>query len=252
LVFARRNDLLLPLDKSQLPESENFYPEFISEFGPKLGLWSYGLAYNTERVKTPLKSWRDMWEPQHKGLVGLNDALNEQALQMVNIAFGRQAGQVDEQTIEHLKALRPSIVSLWTTGAQAEQLFRTGEIAVSPLWNGRVFKLIDQGIPLEFVVPTEGFFTRWNAYTVPRNAQNPELAAAFINFVMNEKRQSDLAEKLFYGSPNKNVAYGSEEVKRRVVVASPENIAKVVPEDFEAITDSQAEWARLWNGWKSQ
>jgi spermidine/putrescine-binding protein len=141
---------------------------------------------------------------------------------------------------------------LWTTGAQAEQLFRTGEIAVSPLWNGRVFKLIDQGIPLEFVVPTEGFFTRWNAYTVPRNAQNPELAAAFINFVMNEKRQSDLAEKLFYGSPNKNVAYGSEEVKRRVVVASPENIAKVVPEDFEAITDSQAEWARLWNGWKSQ
>ncbi|MGE3926065.1 MAG: ABC transporter substrate-binding protein [Lautropia sp.] len=251
LVFAERNKLLLKLDRAALTEAENFYPEYITEYGPKLGLWSYGLAFNTQKITTRPTSWRDMWDPKFKGMVGLNDALFEQALQMVNIAFGRKAGQVDEETVKHLAALRPNIVSLWTTGAQAEQLFRSGEIAISPLWNGRVFKLLDQGVPLDFVVPKEGFFARWNAYTVPRNAQNPELATKFINFVMNEKAQSALAEQLFYGTANKKVVYGSDKTKQRVVVATPENVAKVVPEDFVAITDNMPNWSRLWNRWKA-
>jgi putative spermidine/putrescine transport system substrate-binding protein len=251
LVLAARNTLLLKLDKGALPEAENFHPAYMTDYGPKLGLWSYGLAYNTQKIKTPPTSWRDMWDPRFKGMVGLNDALFEQALQMVNIAFGRKAGQVDEETVKHLSALRPNLVSLWTTGAQAEQLFRSGEIAISPLWNGRVFHLYDQGVPLDFVVPSEGFFTRWNAYTVPRNAQNPEAATKFINFVMNEKRQSALADQLFYGSANRKVVYNSDKTKYRVIVATPENLAKVVPEDFEAIVDNMAEWSRLWTRWKA-
>jgi putative spermidine/putrescine transport system substrate-binding protein len=251
LVFAERNNLLMTIPRGSLKEASNYYEEYITDYGPKLILWCYGLAYNKQKITTAPTRWRDMWDAKFKGQVGLNDALFEQALQMANLAFTGKPTPIDDETFKRLSMLKPNIVSLWTTGAQAEQLFRTGEIAISPLWNGRVFKLIDEGVPLDFVVPEEGFFTRWNAYTVPRNAQNPDLAIRFIDFIMAEKQQSVMAEKLSYGSPHKTLVYPTAEVARRVVVASKENMSKAVPEDFAAIADKMPEWTRRWNQWKA-
>jgi spermidine/putrescine-binding protein len=252
LVFAERNNLLTRIRRDAIPEAANFYDEYITDYGPKLVLWCYGLAYNKQKIGAGAPTrWRDMWDAKYKGQVGLNDALSEQAMQMANLAFGRKPTPIDDETFKSLSALRPNIVSLWTTGAQAEQLFRTEEIAISPLWNGRVFKLIDEGVPLDFVVPEEGFFTRWNAYTVPRGAANPDLAIRFINFVMGDKPQVLLAEKLSYGSPRKNIVYPTAEVARRVVVGSPEAMKKAVPEDFALIADKSPEWTRRWNQWKA-
>ncbi len=202
-------------------------------------------------LDTPPTAWRDMWKPEMRGIAAINDALADQAMQMANLAFGRDPTPVDDVTFEHLTALRPNLISLWSTVAQAEQLFRSGEVGISPLWNGRVFKLIDRGVPLDFVVPEEGFFARWNAYTVPRNAANPDLAMEFIDYVMNEERQLALAVNLSYGSPNKNVVYPNDDVRRRIVVGTPENIAKVVPENFEEIADNSEDWSRRWNQWKA-
>ncbi len=35
-----------------MPEYANLYPSYITPHGPKLVLWSYGIATNTEKVKT--------------------------------------------------------------------------------------------------------------------------------------------------------------------------------------------------------
>ena len=249
-VFAQRNNLMTRLERGALSEAANYYEEYITDFGPKLVLWCYGLAYNTSKIKVAPTKWRDLWDPRFKGQAALNDALAEQAMQMVNLAFTGKPTPISDETFQHLSALRPNLVSLWSSGAQAEQLFRTGEITISPLWNGRVFKLVDEGVPLDFVVPEEGFFVRWNAYTVPRGAKNVELATKYIDFIMGEERQQAVAEKQSYGSPNKKVTY-SPEVARRVVVASQANVAKAVPEDFTAIADQIGDWTRRWNRWKA-
>jgi len=249
-VLAERNNMMTRIGKTAMPEHVNFYPEYVTDFGPSLVLWSYGLAYNTEKIKTPPTKWRDLWSPEYKGKVALNDALIEQALQMVNLTFTGKLSPVNDDTFKHLTALRPNIVSLWNSGAQGEQLFRTGEVAASPFWNGRVFKLLDEGVPIDFVVPDEGMFVRSNVYMVPRNAANVELATKFLDFIMGEERQKKLAEQLYYGSPNKKVTY-TPDVARRVVVASEANMAKAKTEDFAAIADSMADWSRRWNQWKT-
>lgn len=251
LIFAERNNMMLKLSASDLPETKNFYDGYVTPFGPKLVLWCYGIAYNTEIIKTPPKKWRDLWDARFKGQLGLNDTLSEQAMEMANLAFGRPITPINNETFSALTSLRQNIVSMWTTGAQAEQLFRNREIAISPLWNGRVYNLTDQGVPLDFVVPDEGFFVRWNAYVVARGAKNPELAAKYINFIMGEKRQLAVAEKFYYGSPHKNVKYSTPEIARRVVLTSQENLAKVIPEDFDVISKELPEWTRQWNRWKA-
>jgi len=248
-VFAVRNGLLLPIGRDEIAEYRNLYPQFITNEGPGLILWSYGLAYNTEHIKTPPTQWKDLWSPAYKGKVALNEALFDQAVQMVNLAWKGKPTPVDDETFAHLAKLRPNLVSLWSTGAQAEQLMRTGEAWITPLWNGRVYTLKDQGVPIDFVKPQEGFFVRYDPYCIPKGAKNPKLAKQWIDFICGAEPQRVLAEKLYYASPNKNVVY-TPEVAKRVVVASPSDLKLAVKEDYEAIVDQLGDWRRRWDAWK--
>lgn len=248
-VFGVRNNLFQTIDAKDMPEYANLYPSYITPHGPKLVLWSYGIGYNTEKVKTPPTKWADLWDPQYKGKVALNEALFDQALEMVNLVVKGKPLPVDDATFAALTKLRPNLATLWTTGAQAEQLIRSGEVSLIAVWNGRVYPLKDQGVPIDFVSPQEGFFTRADPFCIPRGARNPDLAKAFINFSCTVAPQQAMAEKLFYASPNKKVVY-SPEIAKRVVVSTPEELARAVPEDYEAIVDNLPEWRRRWDAWK--
>jgi putative spermidine/putrescine transport system substrate-binding protein len=248
-VFATRNNMLMPIGRDEIPEYANLYPEFITDHGPGLILWSYGIAYNTKRIATPPKRWKDLWDPAYKGKVALNEALFEQAVQMVNLATKGKSTPVDDQTFAELGKLKPNLVSLWTTGAQAEQLLRSEEAWLTPLWNGRVYTLQEQNVPVEFVTPEEGFFVRYDPYCIPRGARNPALAKKWINFICGEARQSGLAEKLYYASPNRKVTY-SPDIARKVVISKPEDVKRAVKEDYAAIVDELGAWRRRWDAWK--
>ena len=250
-VYCVQNDLMVKLKDGDLPEAANFRPEYMTEHGPMIHLYAYGYAYNTEIISDKPTSWRDLWDPKFKGKLAVNDALYEQFLAVTNLAFGRGVADVGDETFKALTELRPSIVSLWSTGAQAEQLFRNREVAISPIWNGRAYNLISEGVPLEFVVPEEGYLLRYNAYGVARGASNPDLALQYINYIMSDVPQSALAEKFFYATGNKKVVYPNEEIARKVILGHPDYEGRDKLEDFAAAVANSAEWARRWNQWKA-
>ena len=249
VIFAKRNDLMRTVTRSEIPESKNFYDQFFTEYGPNLVLWCYGLAYNTEKVKPAPTSWKILWDKQYAGKVALNEGLKDQTLQMVNLAFKGSPYPVDAETFKHLSDIRPGLVSLWGSGADAEQLFRNDEIVMTPFWNGRVTKLKKEGLPLEFATPDEGFFVRSSVYGVPKNARNPEMALEWLNWVMGKGPQKKMVE-FGYGTPNKLVEHTPEEAKA-VIVADPEVVKKAVKEDFTRILDNSASWTDMWTKWKS-
>ena len=249
VIFAKRNDLMRTVTRSEIPESKNFYDQFFTEYGPNLVLWCYGLAYNTEKVKPAPTSWKILWDKQYAGKVALNEGLKDQTLQMVNLAFKGSPYPVDAETFKHLSDIRPGLVSLWGSGADAEQLFRNDEIVMTPFWNGRVTKLKKEGLPLEFATPDEGFFVRSSVYGIPKNARNPEMALEWLNWVMGKGPQKKMVE-FGYGTPNKLVEHTPEEAKA-VIVADPEVVKKAVKEDFTRILDNSASWTDMWTKWKS-
>lgn len=249
LVFARRNDMLMPVPRDAVPEYANLYPEYITDWGPGMVLWCYGLAYNTEKVDPAPTSWKALWDPAYAGRVALNEALKDQALEMVNMTYKGSPYPVDEATFEHLSALRPNLVTLWSSGADAEQLFRNDEIVMTPFWNGRVTQLKSEGLPIAFAVPDEGIIVRNSTYAVPKNARNPDMAIAWFDFVLGVEPQKRLVE-YGYGTPNKLVEYTPEE-EAAVIVTDPEVVANAIPEDFEKIVDESARWNDLWTAWKA-
>jgi len=248
-VFAVRNNLLLPFPEAEFPEGKNLYPQFVTPHGPSLIIWTYGIAYNTAKVKEPPAAWKDLWAPRFKGKVAINEALFEQMLEATNLAWKGVPYPVDDETFARLKELKPSLVTLWTTGAQAEQLFRSGEIAVSPFWNGRTFNLQKAGIPLEFVIPREGSFARSDPYCVLRGAKHPTWGRRWINFISRADRQLPVAERAFYASPNRGVQYPGD-LATKVVVSSPAAVKKMAREDYALIVDNLPAWRKRWDAWK--
>ena len=246
-IFARRNDLIQEV--KDLPNYSDVYEKFVTDYGPRLVLWCYILAYNTEKVVPAPTSWKALWDSQYAGRVAINEGLKNQVLEMVNITYKGKPYPVDEETFKHLTALRPSLVSMWSSGSDAEQLFRNDEIVMTPFWNGRVTKLKGEGLPIESAVPDEGFFVRNSVYGVPKNAKNPEMAKEWLNWVITEEPQTRMVE-FGYGTPNKHVQYTDAQAKA-VIVADPEVVKKAVPEDFEMILNKSAEWTDMWNKWKS-
>jgi putative spermidine/putrescine transport system substrate-binding protein len=250
-VFAVRNNLLITIGRDEIPEYANFYPQFVTPHGPGLCLWCYGIGYNTEHIKQRPAAWKDLWNPAHKGKLAINEALFEQALQMTNLAFTGKLLPIDDATFARLSELRPNLLTLWSTGAQAEQLFRAGEVWISPMWNSRISALRDQKVPVEFVVPKEGLFVRFNPMCIPRGARNPGLAKEWIRFICTADRQQALAEKGYQGSPHRLVKL-SPDTAARVVVSNPDAFKNAVTEDFAQIVDNLPEWRRRWDAWKQQ
>jgi putative spermidine/putrescine transport system substrate-binding protein len=248
-VFARRNNLVIPLGPSDIPEYRNLYPQFITEHGPGLLLWSYGVAYNTRHIKEEPSSWRELWNPAYKGRVAINDPIFEHVLQMVNLTYSGKLLPINDQTFAKLSELRPNLLTLYTTGAQAEQLLRREEVWIGGMWNSRTAAVQDEGVPVRFIAPKEGFFVRYNPFCIPRGARDPDLAKTWINYVCSKEPQGLIAEKGYQGSPNKEVVY-SEHIKSRLIVTDPNVIERAVKEDFDAIVDNVADWRRRWDAWK--
>ena len=249
-IYARRNDMVMDVGPSMVPEMKNLYPAFVTPHGPKLVLWCYGLAYNTEQVKPAPDSWRVLWDKKYAGRVAINEALKDQTLQMVNLAWKGKALPVDGETFKQLDRLKPNLNSLWTSGAQAEQLFRNNEIAMTPFWNGRVTKLRGEGLPLEFVAPKEGFMVRSSLYAIAKHARNPELMAQWLDFILQPEHQLELIDVFGYGSPSKLIKYTPAQAKA-VVVADPDVVKLAIEEDFQTILDKGGEWNDMWTAWKA-
>jgi putative spermidine/putrescine transport system substrate-binding protein len=248
-VYAKRNNLVMPIGRDEIPEYKNLHPQFITDHGPGLLLWSYGIAYNTKHIKQEPTSWKELWNPAYKGKVAVNEPNFDHTLQMVNLTFTGKPLPITDETFKNLTALRPNLLTLYTTGAQLEQVLRQEEIWIGAAWNSRTAAVQDEGIPVKFVAPKEGFFVRYNPFCIARGARDPALAKVWINYVCGKEAQSILAEKGYQGSPNKEVVY-SEHIKQRLIVTDPNVFKLAVKEDFETIVDNIPEWRRRWDAWK--
>jgi Bacterial extracellular solute-binding protein len=75
------------MDLARLPNAIDVQPRFFVE-GKGVGFFTYvtGLAYNTEIVKTPPTSWKDLWDPKYKGKIAIPPAGAGPALHMAIVA----------------------------------------------------------------------------------------------------------------------------------------------------------------------
>src|SRR6202162_2225580 len=188
--------LILPLvdmfQDSAPPNAADYKPE--AQISPKLWpratlVWS--IAYNTELVKNPPKSWMDLTRPEYGNKqIGQVFAASG-GTTWTRIMFERQV--LGEDYWKRQAATNPI---LYPSGAPMSDALVRGEIVMGPLLYNAVFPKKRDGAPIEILFAPEGAPVNPYASGVPKTATHPNAGKLFLNWCLSKEGQTFMIKEL--------------------------------------------------------
>lgn len=210
-------DMLLPFKRNQ-----GKTPDYFKNISPFINGWvesfnvdgkkaadyvvpymwgTSGILYNTKLIPTEeVSSWHCMWDPKNKGKMLMKDsywdAYNIAAIYEYSkdISAGKRSlydvanrhSHKDIAAVEkHLKVMKSNLAG-WEADFGKEMMTR-GEIWFSYAWSGDAVWSIEEaasvGVELGYAVPREGSNIWFDAWVIPKYAQNTKAASYFLNYL---------------------------------------------------------------------
>ncbi len=207
------NELVQPLDLSRL---ENFdkMPEALTRLGQFNGQqyfipWEWGyesILVRTDKVQTMPTSWNDLWNPEYAGHVSIYDSGEAQHI-VASLVLGYDAfdttPEQNEAIVQKLIELKPNLLTYWTDYTEVVQLVASGDVwVVGSAWPDSLLLLQEEGVPVEYITPTEGRIGYVCGFGIPSSAENVDLAYDYINAVTSTEAMTFLVNEYGYGSAN--------------------------------------------------
>ena len=203
-------DMLLPIDHSKIPNVANIGSAFLNpafDPGRKFSLpymWgTIGLGYRKSAVDAP-NSWNDVLaSDKYAGRIALmGDAQTN--MQMALKAMGKSLNDWSDENLAAAEAMLLKQKSNVTAFApdNGQDLLLAGEVDIAMEWNGDILQAMDEDDDIGYVVPREGGLLWEDALCIPKGAKNIDNAHAMINHILDAQVGAEIAEFIFYASPN--------------------------------------------------
>lgn len=246
------NDLFEKLDVARIPNLERTYDFARGKdgIGAAWGIGATVIAYNREifeqRKIAPPTSWKDIITPETKGHVVWLDLSTQQGINtflMVNRVLGGSESNVDP-VFRYLKS-NLSNITVVTSPAQIDDLLLQKDAWIATNIDARFAILKNKGFPLEIVFPTEGLPQQSGILDIVKGAPHPNLANAFVNWVLSDDMQLIVGSEIQLGPVNRFVKLDPK--LQASLVYGPERISKLLQFDYGIVTRDQAKWIDRWN-----
>ena len=247
-VFAsslRKEGYFEKLDLSKVPNYADLYPiaQVAGGFAATGALSPIGIGYRTDLVKTPPKSWKDLWDNEEfKGKIGLYNFANsagKMELLLASKLYGKDQYDVDAG-FAALKKLGQVI----QVDFNLSTALSAGEIVVAPFDFGEITRLRKQGLPVDCVIPEEGMLMFDQNACILANGPEKELAYKYLDFLISPEIQG-LMMREFYTSPTNSKVVVPDELKADIPV-SGDAMANILTWDWNFVNENQAALADRW------
>lgn len=198
-------DLGLELTPEDIPNIEHIDPVWWEQFskqGVGLDYTSYGIAYRTDLVDTPITRWSDLFRPELAGKVTIPDIGTWGSWEMLVMLAKLNGGSEDnlDPAFAALNNLKPNVRRFFSSSTDAMAMLDAGEVAAVGMTTSiPAFALVDSGKPVEFVFPEEGAMVGLVSYHIARNSANADLCKAFINHALTREVQEAFCNAIIAG-----------------------------------------------------
>lgn len=207
-----RDGMIAELDKSKLPNLKHVDPDYLANLAfDKEMKWSVpymlaptGIAYVSDRVENIEPTWRVFERADLKGrMTLLNDSRETLGAALKTLGFGintldpAQINQARDLVISWKKNLAKFESDQYDSGLASAEFF------VSQAYAGDAFQAQEDNEKIEFLLPAEGTSVACDDLVISKNAPNPELAYAFIDFLTEPANAAANMEYIYYLAPNK-------------------------------------------------
>jgi spermidine/putrescine transport system substrate-binding protein len=247
-------DLLAPINRKYLSNLGNLSPLFQGlPADPENRytvpwLWgTSGIAYRSDKVKTPVESWAVFQDPRYAGKMTMMDdgreVIGSQLRYRGHSLNSRDPGELAQAKADAIAAKKQ--LRAYISAAVKPQLI-SGDVWISQLWNGDTAQAKAEQPDLSYVVPREGCTIWTDSACIPRKARHPRAAHEWMNYILRPEVAAALSRTTGYGTPN---AAAAGIMKNPVPYPSPAEL-----ERLEYQTDlgkDSATWDQIWTEIKS-
>ncbi len=210
-------------------------------YGPAYSLVRFGILYDKDRVPAP-ESYLDLFNGNYDGMLSLPD-MTSTAGPYLLIALAEELGGSAENVdpaIEFLKENVDSVAQFYTTSSDVQTGFTTGEIAVSLFMDMNMPMLSKSGINIGWVDAKEGSFSAAATINVVKNAPNPTLAQLYVNYLLSDEIQNQLADVISEAPTSMNATMSED--KQQYLAFGEDSVAALRTFDWAYISDNKADW----------
>jgi len=256
--LMRSEGLLARLNHQNIPNLANLASEFSNPSYDPQNRYSVpyqwgtiGIGYNIQKTGRELTSWRDLFEPQFKGRVGILDDYNL-ALGIILLMLGYSPNSVNVVHLEEARDfLMTQLKQVVIVGDVGQDYLVRGELDVVVEFNGDIAQLMRDNPNIRFVIPEEGGYIFVDAMAIPAAAPNKDLAELFINFILDPQNGATLSNEIRYGSPNlASYTFLNPDDLLDPVIYPPDDVERRL--FYQAFIDAQTNrlYAEIWEAFR--
>jgi spermidine/putrescine transport system substrate-binding protein len=163
-----------------------------------------GIVVDTERVREPVRGYRDVFQEKYRGrIVVLDDALEIVTWALATLGLGP-----DAVTRENLERARPilarwlPLVRVYDSDSPKTALLN-GDVDLGVVWSGEAAILIrERPGRFAYVLPEEGGHLFIDSLAIPKGARNAGAAHRFIDYVLRPEVSRLVSREFPYTNPN--------------------------------------------------
>jgi putative spermidine/putrescine transport system substrate-binding protein len=240
------------LAEYRVAQSEHFkdlLPVAQDKWGPKFTMQMIGISYNPKKVKTPPKSWNDLWSGEYKGRVGLT-ALNSSLGTAFLAELSRVRGGSESDIEPAFKALReilPNVGAISANLGAHATLFQQEQVDIAPNNFNFVETLKGRGVSIEFVVPDTGLVGWTTSMHVAANSDKADLAFQYIEGALSPEVQGKAQSDPWWVIPTNSKVETRGPVKEKLGASTADIGSKFRVQDWAIINAQRSAWIERFN-----
>lgn len=206
--------LLQKIDLTQIPNIKNVYPDLLdrpfdpgNQYSVPYFWGNIGIIYNKNNVDLAdleAEGWNILKNPKYTDRIYIYDSARD-AFMMAFKALGYSVNTTDEAEIEAayslLKEINATTRPIYIDETIIDSMI-TGQKDIAVDFSGDAAYILSQNPDMSFFVPSEGTNIWTDSMVIPANAENPELAHKWINYMMDNEVALLNTIYVGYTSPN--------------------------------------------------
>ncbi len=209
LLDGVQRGLLTKFDPRNVPNVKDMHewatPKTLEGYGAAYSIIAYGLVVARDRVRTPVRGWKDLWRDEFKGKLAFLAPAASLTPHMLIIAAELHGGSQSniEPGMNALAELRPIRQAFFWTDYAA--MIKSGDVILATDFDYYALFMQKEGYNVSWVLPEEKAIGTLQYAALVKGAPNQEFAEGYLNTMLDPEIQAGLAKEIFNPPSNKLV-----------------------------------------------
>lgn len=152
-------------------------------------------------------SWQSLADPQYAGLIQMPSPQSSGTAYAIVMTLGTIFGEDEAYAL--MAEMNPNVQTYTQSGTAPSQALAIGETPIGVQFTPAFLKLIDEGYPVNLVIPEEGVGYEAAAMSILKDAPHADAAQKLVDWMLSQAGQEELsAQKTYFFPVRSDVSAG--------------------------------------------